>query len=125
MFGIGLSEFLVIACVVIVFVRPRDLPRFFRKLGKMYAQVKKAYDELVSAKDQIVRDIEAEVDLEELAKTKPEAESLAGAENVSPNAPRERGDDVVSPNAPSPYPELAAASPRAGKPKREPKARPE
>lgn len=58
MFGIGLSEFAVIVCIVIVFVRPKDLPVLFRKLGKLYAQAKRAYKEITEVKDQFVKSIE-------------------------------------------------------------------
>lgn len=58
MFGIGLSEFAVIVCIVIVFVRPKDLPVLFRRLGKLYAQAKRAYKEITEVKDQFVKSIE-------------------------------------------------------------------
>ena len=58
MFGIGLSEFAVIVCIVIVFVRPKDLPALFRRLGKLYAQAKRAYKEITEVKDQFVKSIE-------------------------------------------------------------------
>lgn len=40
MFGIGITEFIVIALVVIIFINPKDLPGFFRKLGKLYQTIK-------------------------------------------------------------------------------------
>jgi sec-independent protein translocase protein TatB len=65
MFGIGWSELAVILCVAIIFIQPRDLPKLFRKLGKLYGQVKKAYAEITATKDQFVKDIEAAAVLEE------------------------------------------------------------
>lgn len=61
MFGIGWNELLVIFVVVIVFVRPKDLPKLFRQIGKLYGKLKSAYAELVSTKDQIIKNIEDEV----------------------------------------------------------------
>jgi Sec-independent protein secretion pathway components len=61
MFGIGLSELLVIGCVVIIFVRPKDLPILFKRLGRMYARLRSLYDEITSAKNGIIHDLESEL----------------------------------------------------------------
>ena len=37
--GLGLQEILVIATVIIIFVRPSELPLIFRKAGKIWAKV--------------------------------------------------------------------------------------
>lgn len=60
MFGIGLSELLVILCVIIIFVRPRDLPKLFRRLGRMYAQLRSFYDQIAATKDDLMHEIEME-----------------------------------------------------------------
>lgn len=65
MFGIGLSEIAVIALVAIIFIKPEDLPAFFRKAGKFYAKVKKAYDEVNDVKDQVIREIESAAKLDD------------------------------------------------------------
>ncbi len=57
--GIGFSELIVIALVLIIFIRPDDLPAFFRKLGKLYAELKKAYDELTEVKDAFIKEVES------------------------------------------------------------------
>ncbi|HNX73464.1 MAG TPA: twin-arginine translocase TatA/TatE family subunit [Spirochaetales bacterium] len=59
MFGIGWSEFLVIVCIVIIFIRPKDLPAILQKVGKAYGQLKRAYKEIVSVKDQFVKEMNA------------------------------------------------------------------
>lgn len=64
MFGIGLSEFLVISCVIIVLVRPKDLPKVFRLLGKIVGQLKRIYAEIVATKEKLVRDIDESVAVE-------------------------------------------------------------
>jgi len=43
-FGIGFSEILVILLVVIVFVNPKDLPRLFRRLGRLARQIRDLRD---------------------------------------------------------------------------------
>jgi len=40
MFKIGIWEILIIVLMVIVFLRPKDLPELFRKIGRFYAQIK-------------------------------------------------------------------------------------
>jgi Sec-independent protein translocase protein TatA len=64
MLGINFSEFVVILCVVVIFVRPRDLPRFFYNIGKVYAQLKDAYKQLVRTRDEVLQDLKSEIDSE-------------------------------------------------------------
>jgi Sec-independent protein translocase protein TatA len=58
MFGVGFSEIIILFLVVIIFVRPDDLPKFLRMAGRLYGKAKKAYNELVLVKDRIVREID-------------------------------------------------------------------
>ena len=39
MFGLGFWEIVAIIVVVVVVVRPRDLPSFVRKLGRIYGRI--------------------------------------------------------------------------------------
>jgi sec-independent protein translocase protein TatB len=41
MFGISFSELFVILVVVLIVVKPEDLPKFFRGLGRIYGQLKR------------------------------------------------------------------------------------
>ncbi len=47
MFGIGFSEIMVILIVVILLVKPDNIPNFVRKVGKIFGQLKKSYDTLI------------------------------------------------------------------------------
>jgi len=104
MFGIGLSEFAVILCIVIVFVRPKDLPALFRRLGKLYAQAKRAYKEITEVKDQFVKSIEvaaAEAETEKgVASPAGETEAsrkaaeIGGAGNAAPATQELVGDEL-------------------------------
>lgn len=96
MFGIGWSELAVIFCVAIIFINPKDLPALFRKLGKLYAQVKKAYDEIVATKDQFVKDIEEAAALEE---KKEEQETAGKAVAESATAQPDEAPGVLSAEA--------------------------
>jgi sec-independent protein translocase protein TatB len=65
MFGIGTSELLIIGVVALLFVKPEDLPRVFRYFGRIYGKAKAAYDEVMSIKDQIIKEIDEAAELEE------------------------------------------------------------
>ena len=58
MFGLGFIEILVIFLAVIVFVNPKDLPAFFRKLGRVYGQIKDFRNKSVGYFQEIERQIE-------------------------------------------------------------------
>ncbi len=65
MFGIGLSEIIIVALVMVVVIKPEDLPKVFRRLGKWYGSVRKTYLELVSIKDAFLKEIDAAVPKDE------------------------------------------------------------
>mgnify|MGYP001367908028 FL=1 len=106
MFGIGLSEFAVIVCIVIVFVRPKDLPALFRRLGKLYAQAKRAYKEITEVKDQFVKSIEVAAAESDAGKGGP---SSAGEGEAAKAAAAAEGTGQAAPAAPAP-----AGDPLAG-----------
>lgn len=58
MFGIGLAEILVIVLVAIVFVKPGDLPRLLRRMGRLVRQLR----DLREGSVQYLRRIEREVE---------------------------------------------------------------
>jgi Sec-independent protein translocase protein TatA len=58
MFGIGFSEIIILLLVIIIFVRPGDLPQFLRRAGRLYGKAKRAYTELVAVKDRIMQEID-------------------------------------------------------------------
>jgi Sec-independent protein translocase protein TatA len=44
MFGIGFSELVVILLAIIVFVNPKDLPAFVRKVGRAWGELQSLMD---------------------------------------------------------------------------------
>ncbi len=60
MFGISASEFLVILCVALVFIRPKDLPRLVRSLGRAYARLRATIDSLRAEKDGFLAEMDRE-----------------------------------------------------------------
>ena len=57
MFGLGFTEILVILVVAFIFLRPKDIPRLFSKLGKIYGQ----FNRQLSAAKKIMAEIEDEL----------------------------------------------------------------
>jgi sec-independent protein translocase protein TatB len=39
MFGLDFTEILVIVVVALIFLKPEDLPKVFRRLGQFYARI--------------------------------------------------------------------------------------
>ncbi len=70
MFGIGFSEFALIALVCVIFIKPDDLPAFFRKLGKLFLQAKRAYKEVTAVKDDFMREMDIAAALQDAEKDK-------------------------------------------------------
>lgn len=64
MFGIGLSEILVVALLVLLSVGPRQLPELMRQFGRIFVRVRRMGSEVRSTFDNVIRDAEQELDLE-------------------------------------------------------------
>lgn len=47
MFGLSFSEILMVLFLIIVFVKPEDLPKLMRKAGHIYGQFKQIYYEFI------------------------------------------------------------------------------
>jgi Sec-independent protein translocase protein TatA len=109
MFGIGLSEIAVIALVAIIFIKPEDLPAFFRKAGKFYAKVKKAYDEVNQVKDQVLHEIDEVAKLED---DKPLEAKPATAQEMAPKPATGEAAEAAT-IAPNASPSQAIAAPAA------------
>ncbi len=58
MFGLGFFEILIIFLAVIIFINPRDLPAFFRKVGRLYQQIREIRNNSV----QYIKEIEKEIE---------------------------------------------------------------
>jgi len=89
MIGIGFAELIVITLVLIIFVKPEDLPKVLRTIGRNYAKAKKLYNELILVKDKVLKDIEEAANvLEDPSKivTKNLTEPLKNAVNDAQNA---------------------------------------
>ena len=65
MFGIGFSEIVLICLVMIIFIRPSDLPKALRTAGRYFGKIKKMYNELILVKDRIVKEMDEVANMEE------------------------------------------------------------
>jgi sec-independent protein translocase protein TatB len=69
MFGIGFSEIVLVALIFIIFIKPEDLPRVFRSIGRLYGKFKKSYDEVIEIKNMLLKEIDETAALAEKAVT--------------------------------------------------------
>ena len=67
MFGISFSNVIIILLVIIIFIRPNDLPKFLREAGKFYGKAKKMYNEIIQVKDHIMKEIDEAAAIDESA----------------------------------------------------------
>ena len=58
MFGLGFVEILIIFLVAIIFINPKDLPKLFRRLGRLVQQLRDIRDSSVRYMRRIEREIE-------------------------------------------------------------------
>jgi sec-independent protein translocase protein TatB len=108
MMGIGFSELVVIILVVLIFIKPDDLPAFFRKLGKLYVKIKKAYDELTAVKDEFIREIEGAAKVAE-AKAEVEIKAADAAKTRQEQGPEDTAG-TTGPRAETAGPEIPATA---------------
>lgn len=55
MFGLGFTEILVIAVVILIFVKPENLPGLVKKAGKSYGDFKHTMDDVQKMKEEFVK----------------------------------------------------------------------
>lgn len=61
MFGLGISEIIVIIVAALIFVGPKQLPGFIKSAGKLFVQIRRATNEVKSTVDGVIREAEEEV----------------------------------------------------------------
>ena len=78
MFGLGFVEILIIFLVAIVFINPKDLPKLFRRLGRLVRQLRDIRDSSVRYMKRIEQEIEEEERKQRISEEEPEKEAEAG-----------------------------------------------
>lgn len=116
MFGLDLSEMLVIAILVIVVVGPDDLPKLLALVGRYYGKLRRMSDDLRRAFNAEIARAEADERRSELRRRKEELEKL-GLMPPADAAPRK-------PRRPSTSPEDEPSAPPAEPPSEPPRDEP-
>ena len=66
MFGIGLTEMIIIAVVALIFIGPDKLPGVLRSIGKGLVELKRATSDVRSTMQEEMQKIEEEIELKEV-----------------------------------------------------------
>ena len=66
MFGIGLTEMIIIAVVALIFIGPDKLPGVLRSIGKGLVELKRATSDVRSTVQEEMQKIEEEIELKEV-----------------------------------------------------------
>ena len=80
MFGLGFVEILIIFLALIIFINPKDLPKVFRRLGRLVRQLRDIRDSSV----RYMKRIEREMEEEDRKQRRSEEETEKGAEAEQP-----------------------------------------
>jgi Sec-independent protein translocase protein TatA len=115
MFGIGFSELAVLVIVVLVMIRPEDMPAFFRKMGRLYAQAKKAYKEVADVKDEFLREIDINAAIQDADKPQRPAPVAPDAKTPALDATPASGAEASAPEPESPIAESPPDKPEEPK----------
>ncbi len=93
MFGIGFSELAIIVLLIMIVIRPDDLPAFFRKLGHYYAQAKKVFKEITAVKDDFMRQMDITAAMQDSDNQKTEEKKTEAPPQASPSPENPSKDD--------------------------------
>ncbi|MEH0072691.1 Sec-independent protein translocase protein TatB [Pannonibacter sp. Pt2-lr] len=110
MFDIGWAELMVIACVAIIVVGPKDLPRMLRTFGQIVGKMRRMANEFQSTFNDAVREAERQADIDDMRK------AADAAANFNPLGDLKRsieGDRVAGKNSAPQAPAPEAAEPPA------------
>ncbi len=58
MFGIGFMEIIIILLVILIFIKPKDLPCFFKRIGRLYQEVTGLNNDLKKEINEIKEEID-------------------------------------------------------------------
>ena len=100
MFGIGIGEIVILLLVAIVLIRPEDLPKALRSAGRLYGQLKRMYNDVIQAKDKIIKEIDDVATLIEspdtVSKTVPKAAENSPPKTAESNPPKTEESQTAS-----------------------------
>ena len=76
MFGIGITEIMLVAFVALVFVGPKRLPEVAQQFGKFFVKLRRATNDARQAVDEVLKNAERDIILEEREKLKESLEEI-------------------------------------------------
>lgn len=102
MFDIGWTELLVIACVAIIVVGPKDLPRMLRTLGQTVGKMRRMSREFQSTFNDALREAEKQADIADMKKQVEEAANFNPLGDLKKSIEEDAtGKKADAPKAPS------------------------
>lgn len=63
MFGIGMSELMVILVIALIFIGPKNLPEIAKTLGKSYLQFQRAFRDMKGTIEEEIEEIKKETEI--------------------------------------------------------------
>ncbi|WP_374628125.1 Sec-independent protein translocase protein TatB [Pannonibacter indicus] len=108
MFDIGWAELMVIACVAIIVVGPKDLPRMLRTFGQIVGKARRMANEFQSTFNDAIREAERQADIDDMRKA---ADAAANFNPLGDLKKSIEGDRAAGKEAASPAPATDAAAP--------------
>ncbi|MFD1694421.1 Sec-independent protein translocase protein TatB [Roseibium aestuarii] len=125
MFDIGWTEILVIVCVMIIVVGPKDLPRMLRTIGQTIGKVRRMSREFQSTFNDAIREAEKQADIADMKKQVEAVGNFNPLGDLKKSIEEDKaktavGDKVAAATTPAPAapaippaPEASAATPVA------------
>lgn len=108
MFDIGWAELMVIACVAIIVVGPKDLPRMLRTFGQIVGKMRRMANEFQSTFNDAIREAERQADIDDMRKA---ADAAANFNPLGDLKKSIEGDRAAGKETASPAPAADAAAP--------------
>ncbi|CUA95746.1 Sec-independent protein translocase protein TatB [Pannonibacter indicus] len=108
MFDIGWAELMVIACVAIIVVGPKDLPRMLRTFGQIVGKARRMANEFQSTFNDAIREAERQADIDDMRKA---ADAAANFNPLGDLKKAIEGDRAAGKEAASQAPAADAAAP--------------
>ncbi len=76
--SLGFGEIVLVIIAVIIFVKPKDLPKFFKNLGNFYAEIQRGYSRIKHMTDETLHDFSKS----EVASGKRDSDIIIAEKNV-------------------------------------------
>lgn len=110
MFDIGWTEIMVIVCVAIIVVGPKDLPRMLRTVGQMIGKARRLSREFQSTFNEAIREAEQQAGIDEMRKQVEAAGNTNPLGDLKKSIEAEQSAKTAKPVAPEAVPPVPMAT---------------